>query len=140
MRALFFGCWRRPGHYLVGPGGRNGGLSNGEAYGLSNELDGGFAPKLTRGGKIIFGDTKSNSRDWDRYNAQGQFLRHQHRGYTLIACWDRTQGDTRGACNSTFLLEGEHTSEEMVKAFGEHFPEQLENLTRAGIELVEVFL
>lgn len=144
MRALFFGCWHRPGHYLVGPGGRNSGLSNEEAYRLSRELDGGFAPKLTKGGNITFGDTSSSSRDWDRYNAaecpQGQFLRHQHMGYTLIAWWDRTQGDRRGACNSTFLLEGEHTSEVMVAAFGEHFPEQLARIVRGGVQLVEVFV
>jgi hypothetical protein len=59
-------------------------------------------------------------------------------GYTAISWWDRNQGDTRGACNSTVLLEGTHTADEMVAALREHFPHVAANLAKAGIELVEV--
>jgi hypothetical protein len=70
---------------------------------------------------------------------QGQFLLHHGvHGYTLIQWWDRCQGDTRGACNSSILLEGDHTSEEMLAALREHFPHVLANLERAGVALVEV--
>lgn len=141
MKALYFGCWNQAGHYLVAPGGGRPVLSHEESYALSRELDGAFAPKRKRGGPIVWGDTRDPS-DWDRYNAtecpQGQFLRHEIRGYTLIQWWDRCQGDTRGACNSTVLLEGVHTSERMLGALAEHFPHVLENLKRAGVELVEV--
>lgn len=101
-----------------------------------------FAPQLSRSGKIVFGDTR-NHRDWERYNAsecpQGQFLRHTFHGYTLLQWWDRCQGDKRGACNSTVLLEGEHSTEEMLAALKEHFPHVLANLEKAGVQLVEVF-
>ncbi len=142
---LFFGCWNQPGHYLVGPGGRRAGIRHELSYALSRELDGQFAPKRASDGSIIIGDFH-DSKDWPRYirhrNAvecpQGQFLRHELRGYTLIQWWDRCQGDDRGACNSTVLLEGVHSSAEMLAALAEHFPHVLANLKRAGVELVEI--
>ncbi len=70
---------------------------------------------------------------------QGQFLLHYlDTGYTAIQWWDRCQGDTRGACNSTVLLEGRHTAHEMLAALVKHLPHVLDNLTKAGIALVEV--
>jgi hypothetical protein len=70
---------------------------------------------------------------------QGQFLRHVlPNGFTAIQWWDRCQGDGRGACNSTVLLEGTHTTPEMLEALYAHFPHVAENLKRAGVQLVEV--
>src|SRR5262249_26097813 len=70
---------------------------------------------------------------------QGRFLRHElDNGFTAIQWWDRCQGDTRGACNSTVLVEGRHTSEEMIAALREHFPHVIANLEKAGVQLVEV--
>lgn len=70
---------------------------------------------------------------------QGQFLLHHlDNGFTAIQWWDRCQGDTRGACNSTILLEGEHDAATMLAALAEHFPHVLENLKKAGVELVEI--
>jgi hypothetical protein len=70
---------------------------------------------------------------------QGQFLvHHLDSGYTAMAWWDRCQGDTRGACNSTILLEGRHTAEEMLAALQKHFPHVLANLEKHGVKLVEV--
>lgn len=141
---LFFGCWNRPGHHLVGPGGARHGLENDFAWVLECDLDGYFAPKRKRSGALAWGHAKNNAQtyDYELANAveypQGQFLRHVHKGFTLIQWWDRCQGDGRGACNSTVLLEGEHTTEEMLAALAEHFPHVLANLKRAGVELVEV--
>ena len=84
------------------------------------------------------------SRDNARWGArecdQGLFLLHVlDNGFTAIQWWDRNQGDTRGACNSTILLEGVHTSAEMVLAAGKAtFPHVFENLAKAKIELREV--
>ena len=69
---------------------------------------------------------------------QGQFLRHKLNGFTLIAWWDRNQGDSRDGCNSNFIWEGEHTSEEMVAEFRKLFPTIAKNLDDANIELVEI--
>jgi len=109
-------------------------LPNAEADRLECALDSKFAPQRDRGGPITFGER------WLDECPQGQFLRHQLLGYTLIQWWDRCQGDKRGACNSTVLLEGEHTTEEMLAALALHFQHVLENLKRAGVELVEVFV
>jgi hypothetical protein len=85
-------------------------------------------------GEIEVGMLKVQSEEYQ----QGQFLRHELLGFTALQWFDRCQGDIRGACNSTILLEGVHTSEEMLAALAEHFPHVLENLKRAGVELVEV--
>ncbi len=135
-RVLFFGCWNEAGHHLVQPGGRQvTWLSAEERYRLSRELDGAFAPQRTRNGRIFCAHGASAQEC-----PQGQFARHQHAGYSLIAWWDRCQGDTRFNSSSTVLLEGEHTSEELLAALAEHFPSVLENLRRNGVELVEVKL
>lgn len=147
-RCLYFGCWNRPGHYLHEPGGK----WNHKLEYYSNQadrvhLDGTLAPRThKRTGAVCWagqGDT-AEQRDritWDSEECpQGQFLRHQlSTGFMAIQWWDRNQGDTRGACNSTILLEGDHTSEELLEALALHFPHVLENLTKHGIALVEIF-
>jgi hypothetical protein len=70
---------------------------------------------------------------------QGEFLRHfLDTGMTAIQWWDRTQGDSRGACNSTILLDGRYTADEMIAALMKHFPHVAVNLANAGVALVEV--
>jgi hypothetical protein len=147
MRCLYFGCWNTPGHYLVGPGGDRSGLPNDEAWDLSGALDGGFGPRKGRSGKLCWRQQAPTSEqdrvlNWELRDSgeypQGQFLRHRFGKWSLIQWWDRCQGDKRGACNSTILLEGEHTSEELLTALKEHFPHVLTNLEKAGVELVEV--
>lgn len=146
-RCLFFGCWNTPGHYLVGPGGHSPVLPTDEAYELCRRLDSCYAPRVGSGGSVCWlaaapDREVDRSGFWRVYNAaecpQGQFMRHRYGRWTLIQWWDRCQGDTRGACNSTVLLEGEHTTEEMLAALAQHFPHVLENLKRHGVELVEV--
>jgi hypothetical protein len=70
---------------------------------------------------------------------QGQTLvHHLDNGFTAMQWWDRTQGDTRFGCNSTFLAEGEHDFETMLRLFAENFPEQHARITAvAPITLVE---
>jgi len=146
-RCLFFGCWNQPGHILVRSGGVRHGLSEDERR-LSDELDSVYAPRRGRSGKLCWlGQAPTAEADrallWELRDSgeypQGQFLHHRHGKWSLIQWWDRNQGDTRGACNSTILLEGEHTSEEVLAAGKLHFPHVFENLSRAGVALVEVF-
>ncbi len=146
-QCFYFGCWNAPGNYLHGPSGwRDHRL---EYYANAADrvhLDGTLAPRAhQRTGALCWvgqGETNDARRriEYDsREYPQGQFLRHVlSTGVTAIQWWDRCQGDGRGACNSTILLEGEHTTEEMLTALGEHFPHVLENLKRHGVELVEV--
>lgn len=149
-RCFYFGCWNTPGHYTFCPGGRSArNCLDIELYGDGAHLDGTLAPRKDgyHGGKLFWcGQGKTEEgRQRLRYDGaecpQGHFLRHElDNGFTAIQWWDRCQGDTRGGCNSTILLEGSHTSEEMLIAAKEHFPEVLANLERGGVELVEVKL
>lgn len=153
-RCFFFGCWGEVGHYLFGVDGRS--ITSETArpvvwYAKAGEdvhIDGTLAPLLWwrgYGGGITFAGNYNSSEE--RHKAQfrteecppGQFLLHVlSNGFTAIQWWDRNQGDSRGASNSTILLEGTHTAEEMLAALAEHFPRVLANLKRAGIELVQV--
>lgn len=155
-RCLFFGCWNEPGHFLVAAGKRrlaevDAGLEYYDTGGHRHHLDSTLAPRKMAarygrpGGALVWSGSAANRDDAQRitYDSeeypQGQFLRHYlSSGFTAIQWWDRCQGDKRGACNSTILLQGDHTSEEMLAALAEHFPHVLENLKRAGVELVEV--
>ena len=145
-RCLFFGCWNHAGHYLWAPGAHRFWDDAISRPGGGAHLDGSFAPKRDqRTGQIACGATSNDRDDYHRWRnfeecPQGQFLKHTVGGFTLIQWWDRNQGDGRGACNSTILLEGEHTSEEVLAAGKLHFPHVFENLERAGVALVEVFL
>lgn len=142
-RSWWHGCWLDSGHHLFTRNGKSvyDALPFNEA-----RLDSGYAPrKVDATYKIDYAIR------WDRENKrrldyvseelpQGQFLRHVIDGFTILSWWDRTQGDTRGGCNSCYVVEGEHTSEQMLKWFPKHFPKQAAQLEAAGIRLVEVFV
>lgn len=150
MRALFFGCWNRPGHFLWAPGGHGvrGDTDRVELYDGQSHLDGNLAPrkmKAHHGGALCWAGQGATQKERDRirYDSdecpEGQFLRHAlPNGFTALQWWDRRQGDRRGACNSTVLLEGDHPTVVMLAALREHFPHVIANLNRAGIALVEV--
>ena len=148
---LYFGCWNEAGHYLWLPGKRSAGREyqyRKHEYARDGvHLDGALAPVRTRDGQITFTATGQTMGERQRLSSrtdecpQGQFLLHHlPSGMTAIQWWDRNQGDRRGACNSTILLEGEHTATEMVAALGQHFPHVAANLAKAGVVLVEVSL
>jgi hypothetical protein len=145
-RCFYFGCWNRPGHYLHAPGGHVSWQEQVTLFGNGFHLDGTLAPRKNSAGQVFWvalAKDDDNNRERFRYAGsecpQGQFLCHVlDNGFTAIQWWDRCQGDTRGACNSTILLEGEHTAEEMIAALEEHFPHVLANLKRGGVELVQV--
>jgi len=116
-----------------------------EYYGDQIHLDGTLAPRRNREGGICWeGQGKTdNERSRIKSNSgecpQGQYLLHVlDNGFTAIQWWDRRQGDGRGACNSTVLLEGVHAADEMVAALEQQFPHVLSNLKNAGVELVEL--
>jgi hypothetical protein len=158
-RCLYFGCWNEPGHFLYLPGGGSAREHRLESYGKGEvHLDGTLAPRRIRRGTsaicratgLTWGDIcwegmgrTREDRQRIHYDAdecpQGEFLLHQlDTGFTAIQWWDRTQGDGRGACNGTLLLEGRRTSAELLAALAAHFPHVLANLTKAGVSLVEV--
>ncbi len=151
----FFGCWNAAGHYLFLPNGewpsrkgRKTQYHQAETFGADIHIDGALAPRIhERTGKALFvgSVTDRDERRSLEYRSeecpQGQFLHHElDNGFTAIQWWDRCQGDKRGACNSTVLLKGKHTSVEMLAALAEYFPHVLANLNGNGVQLVEVTL
>jgi len=52
---------------------------------------------------------------------QGQAALVHVKGWTVLAYWDRSQ-DTRGASNSAFAVEGEHSFEDLLAAAKEQWP------------------
>lgn len=104
--AYYFGCHRRPGHFLWTPGMQ-------EASSLverrlpiplqPNVLDTGYAPL---GPEI-----------------EGLALLHRVHAWTVLAFWDRSV-DTRGKCNSAFLFRPNTlTFEQVVEHAKVIFPE-----------------
>lgn len=153
MKAFFFGCWNTAGHGLWVPGR----MQSAWAAGFKEEdrvlvkvfkghVDGGLAPKWS-GTK----ETITFMANWDRESdehrrveyrleemPQGFFMIHHTNGYTYMSWWDRNQGDTRGACNSTFILEGTHDAPKMFDELVVHFPHVVENLRKANVSLRQV--
>lgn len=149
----YFGCWNEAGHYLFAPHRAFIPSAEDRLVAFFNKgtrhIDGTLAPrKLNRSGIIVWsGYYEKNSEEYRQaqYYAeecpQGQFLRHAlDNGFTAVQWWDRNQGDRRGACNSTILLRGDHTSTKVLEAGRMGFPHVFENLERAKVELVELAL
>jgi hypothetical protein len=143
-RAWYHGCWDAPGHYLHHVGG-SAVHRDDVSCPLRSwiGLDGGFAPK-TRGGDVFFACMYADNEDRRRaVNAnaelpQGHFLIHRISGVTLMAWWDRTHGDKRGACNSVYAVEGDFGADQMLEWWPRHFPLQAKHMETAGVKLVQV--
>lgn len=136
----WFGCWLQPGHFLRG----GSAVTQCPFYRDDSQLDGGYAPrKLRHTGDIVYtyqGSSREIRHRIEKHGdelPQGSFLRHFLRGVTFISWWDRTQGDTRGNCNSTYLVLGNHPTRVMLEWFPRHFPLQAERMTLASVHLVE---
>jgi hypothetical protein len=112
-----------------------------------NGLDTGYAPRRhQRTGAIVyiyqcggFDEARRTLFYASEELPQGQFLRHYFpgKGCTLLAWWDRAQGDTRGNCNSCFIALGNHTSAEMLEWFPKMYPLQAACIVRGGPERAE---
>lgn len=149
MRAFFHGVLGRSGHFLHTPDGQtlyNDPLErpDGKAH-----LDPCYAPRVglrgkVRGVPVCWAAQGATLEERQRIlydseeHPQGAFLRHEHAGFSFIAWWDRTQGDTRPNCNSAFLLEGTHSSDDLYLALAIHFPRVAQNLMNARVKLYEV--
>lgn len=161
-RCYFYGCWGQAGHYI-----RAASTNLVESYSVRHSreyfgahvhIDGSLAPRelleyrrghseKQRTGRLTWSGRGAtiDERNQISYDSaecpQGQFLLHHlPTGYTAIQWWDRVQGDVRGGCNSTVMLEGRHSKEALLEALEEHFLLVASNLRAARIALVEVRL
>lgn len=146
---LYFGCWKEPGHILIGLDGRAVSSRHPAVrFVVGDEtihIDGSLAPRLSTKG-IVWAAQGRTDQERIRIDCrseeapQGQFLRHElPNGYTAIQWWDRQQGDERGGSNSSILMEGKRDSAELIAALDAFFPNVRANLVRGGVQLVEVF-
>ncbi len=152
------GCWLTSGHHLSDPRGYVDDRATPLA-GLCAGLDTGYAPRRhKRTGSIVyirqcggFDEARRALFYASDELPQGQFLRHYFgRDLTVLAWWDRAQGDTRGNCNSCFIVQGDHTSTEMLEWFPRRFSLQARCMKEGGpvgkkervepFDLVEVFV
>lgn len=161
-RVFYFGCWNLPeriaekriafGHYWHAPGNRPLSTSEEDAIPFDADIDGGYAPREWRGDCFMYrnlvpdpsccfaaqGDRIDDYRqiksDTNEF-AQGAYLVHHVRDWTLMSWWDRAQGDTRPACNSGLLAFGTFEADKMFELLCEHFPHVVRNLANAGVVL-----
>ena len=150
MKCFYFGCWNEPGHYFFGPGGARPARADyaAEYYvgrgGTRQHLDSTLAPRIHPYGGLCYSGGAVDADELQRIRyaeerPQGQFLLHVlSNGFTAIQWWDRHQGDKRSACNSTILLEGTHTADEMIQALCQNFANVKARLNMAGVDLVDV--
>jgi energy-coupling factor transporter ATP-binding protein EcfA2 len=78
----------------------------------------------------MYGDDKQRDRAFHAGDElpQGHFLIHNMSGLTLMAWWDRTHGDKRGACNSVYAVEGDFGADQMLEWWPRHFPLQAKHM------------
>jgi len=130
-KTYFYGCLNGHGHFLFRAG--VSGYQRAplvERYGPDQRhIDGSLAPRV-----------------YDGASGQGQeapqglyTIAYLDNGYTAMAWWDRTHGETRFGSNSIVLMEGEHTAEELIAALRTHWPKVLDDMAKAGVVLKQVF-
>lgn len=116
----YFGCWGAPGHMLWRPNRTSLSHRTEPFLSLGRSLDGGFCP----------GGVHASTREQE----EGATRLHHIAGWTVLSFWDRS-GDRRHGSHSTFLVEGAHDFTATVALAREHFPDVLDRITRAGIEI-----
>ncbi len=147
QECLFFGYRANNGHVLQVDGSCY--IGNHPMFGRGATLDGQYAPRRHESGRIVFMASylEERARWLAEYKsskcAEGEYLLHVHPEmqrpcWTMMSWWDTCQGDRRPGGNSTILLEGEHTAEEMIQALRDNFPLVLANLERSGVQLIPV--
>ena len=146
-RSYFYGCWNGPGHFMFrGNTSRDPQEENRLHYFDDYvHLDSNLAPRHhPRMGLIWCGQFKTREeRQRMQYASeeypQGKFMRHYlSTGFTALQWWDRCQGDSRGNCNSTILLEGRREVSQVLGALEKYFPHVIRNLDSHGVKLEEV--
>ena len=109
----YFGCIEQSGHYLWRTPREKAGSVDATRW-TRTGIDSGFAPP-----------------DSDE---QGRALRHYVHGHTIVSFWDRSV-DKRGACNSSFIMRGDHSFATVVAAARVAYPQVW---ARFPFEVIEV--
>ena len=138
------GCWGEPGHFLFSRSGRSVRYEDAPPCAWHGWwLDSGWAPRRRGDGRVTFACSGANDQEKRDISYrteecdQGEFLVHRvlNGQYTIMAWWDRTQGDSRGACNSCYIVQGVPSVDDLLAWFPKHFPMQAKRLADAGVTL-----
>lgn len=114
MKAFFFGCVGRPGHFFYGLDGAKLYYSQEEKAGVpwkDWEIDGALQP-----GCYDWHGSKRHGEE-----VEGESKIHHKDGWTALSFWDRSV-DARGASNGNFFFEGTFNFEEAKNLAIELFP------------------
>ena len=118
MKALYFGPYSHPGHFMFLPGGERASAKQ-EADCPWKAIDGVLQPHC----RIRFLRWSTEGPE-----VEGEGLVHYREGWTALSFWDRTI-DTRGACNSTFFFDVPGLDfEGIVKLAAGTFPDRWERM------------
>lgn len=131
IRAYFFGCWSRSGHFLFDTNGRNMERRVREQVLPWDKIDGFLQPHWQH----VYGYYEDEKPCWkyrdrtgsDNYRTtdhQGESLLHFKDGWNLLAMWDSSV-DSRTGCNANFIFYDDGRQipfEEMVELARTHFP------------------
>lgn len=102
---LYFGCLGGVGHFMHSR--RRPGQVRWDATPFGNKLDGGLITD-------------------DYYGVDstptGEIHEHHKDGWTAVSFWDRSGGDRRPGCNSTFLVNAEMSGDELLALAKEQWP------------------
>lgn len=124
----YFGCQKEPGHYWWSTDGRRHyDVVDLVGTNIYPKIDSGFCPNASI----------DEGKPWRRTGPEieGEAALHHVDGWTILSFWDRSV-DKRSACNSNFVVRGEHTFEEVMQSARDHFPQVLLRL-KFEIKLVK---
>ncbi len=102
--AYYFGCWKNPGHYVFEPKMRQAPWQIFHENPWATAIDG----ALLQRAKIA--------------DVQGHAVFDQKDGWGIVSFWDNSV-DSRGHSNSSFLIEGGESFEDVLTKAREIFPE-----------------
>ena len=127
VECFYFGCLESKGHFFHAPW-----RTRSDAYALEQ------AAMAAMGGLDTALCWNSPRSDRDRYErrdeAEGLAFRTCRGGWTAVAFWDRSV-DRRGACNSAFLVKGEVTFAQVIRAAKHAWPQVWARFTFPVIEV-----
>ena len=115
---FFFGCWSRPGHYLINENGRD--VWEPRTVGL---------PWTAIDTKLCPGKRHERRNDVSsEEQVEGWAALHHKDGWTALAWWDRSV-DKRHGSNAAIFAKGTHTVEEMLKLGASVYPRVFSRFT-----------
>jgi hypothetical protein len=123
----YFGCWEQAGHYWRAPHYKSHfDIEDRVGSNIHPRIDSGFCPGSIPG-KSQF--------DRSRPEVQGEACLHHVDGWTILSFWDRSV-DRRGCSNSSFVVLGTWTMDDVLDVARTKFPSVL-NRIQFKIVLVE---